>query len=72
MSSEAESFSSVPEQRVKRHLIQAQSAAIARSMASICNDEQGSFDVMSGHDRNTLSLTATTLTDQTNLGINPG
>jgi hypothetical protein len=25
-------------------------------MASICNDEQGSFDVMSGHDRNTLSL----------------
>jgi hypothetical protein len=25
-------------------------------MASICNDEQGSFGVMSGHDRNTLSL----------------
>jgi len=23
-------------------------------MASICNDEQGAFDVMSGHDRNTL------------------
>ncbi|MBW8828407.1 MAG: hypothetical protein JF606_03040 [Burkholderiales bacterium] len=25
-------------------------------MASICNDEQGSFGVMSGHDRNALSL----------------
>jgi hypothetical protein len=52
----AESFSSVTEQHVKRRLIQAQSAAIARAMASICNDEQGSFGVMSGHDRNSLSL----------------
>jgi len=26
------------------------------AMASICNDEQGSFGVMSGHDRKTLSL----------------
>jgi len=25
-------------------------------MASICNDEQGSFGVMSGHERNTLSF----------------
>jgi len=24
-------------------------------MASICNDEQGAFGVMSGHDRKTLS-----------------
>src|SRR5215216_2528901 len=53
---EAESFSSVPEQHVKRRLIQAQSEVIARAMASICNDEQGPFSVMSGHGRNTLSL----------------
>ena len=26
------------------------------AMASICNDEQEAFGVMSGHDRNTLSL----------------
>jgi hypothetical protein len=26
------------------------------AMASICNDEQGAFGVMSGHDRKTLSL----------------
>src|SRR2546421_2958690 len=51
LSSEAESVSSVP--RAARQ--KAQSAAIARAMASICNDEQGSFGVMSGHDRNTLS-----------------
>jgi len=31
---------------------------MARAMASICNDEQASFDVMSGHDRNTLSLSS--------------
>jgi|GEM_PF-6451772 len=38
----------MPEQHVKRHLIYAHSAAIARAMASICNDEQKSFSVMSG------------------------
>jgi len=54
--SEAESFSSVAEQRARRRLIEAQSAAIARAMASICNDEQASYGVMSGHDRKTLSL----------------
>jgi hypothetical protein len=41
--SEAESISSVSEQHVKRRLIQAQSAAIARAMASVCNDEQEAF-----------------------------
>ena len=55
-SSEPESFSGVPERRVKTHLIQAQSAAIARAMASICNNEQGCFAVMSGHERKTLRL----------------
>ena len=38
--SEAESCSSVPEQRARRRPIEAQSAAIARAMASICNDER--------------------------------
>ena len=33
-----------------------QSTAIARAMASICNDERARFGVMSGHDRKTLSL----------------
>jgi len=50
MGSEAESFSSVPEQRARRRLIEAQSAAMARAMVSICNDEQASYGVMSGHD----------------------
>jgi hypothetical protein len=31
-------------------------------MASICNDERASFDVMSGHGRLTLSLTGLTMT----------
>ena len=39
--SEAESFLPVPERRVKTPLIEAQSTAIARAMARICNDEQG-------------------------------
>jgi hypothetical protein len=69
--SEAESFSSVPEQHVKRRLIQAQSTAIARAMASICNDEQGSFGVMSGHDRNTLSLSARLMRIQHRRGLQP-
>ena len=34
----------------------AQSAAIARAMASICNAEQARFGVTSGHGRKTLSL----------------
>ena len=46
----------MPEQRARRRLIEAQSAAIARAMASICNDERSPFGVMSGHDRKTLSL----------------
>jgi hypothetical protein len=54
--SEVESFSSVSEQRAKRRPIEAQSTAIARAMASICNDERASFGVMSGHDRKTLNL----------------
>ena len=54
--SEAESFSSVPEQRARRRPIEAQSAAMARAMASIGNDERASSGVMSGHDRKTLSL----------------
>ena len=56
--SEAESFSSVPEQRARRRPIEAQSAAIARAMARIGNDERASTGVMSGHDRKTLSLSA--------------
>jgi hypothetical protein len=48
--SEGESFSSVPEQRARSRLIEAQSTAIARAMASICNDEQVASGVMSGHD----------------------
>ena len=55
---EAESFSSVTEQRVKRRPIWAQCTAIARAMARICKDERASFGVMSGHDRKTLSLSA--------------
>jgi hypothetical protein len=54
--SEAESFSGVPEQRARKWPIKAQSAAIARAMASICNDERALLGVMSGHDRNTLRL----------------
>src|SRR5207249_3064617 len=59
--SEAESFSGVPEQRAKKWPIEAQSTAIARAMASICNDERTLFGVMSGHDRKTHSLS---LSDQ--------
>ena len=54
--SEAESFSAVPERRVETSWIQAQSAAIAQAMASICNDEPGRFGVQGGHGRKTLSL----------------
>jgi len=45
----------VTEQRVKRRPVQAQSTAIARAVARICNNERASFGVMSGHDRKTLS-----------------
>jgi hypothetical protein len=55
-SSEAESSSGVSEQRARRRPIEAQSAAIARAMASICNDELAPSGLMSGHDRKTLSL----------------
>ena len=44
------------EQHEKRCPIEAQSAAIARAMASICNDKRARFGVMSGHDRKTLRL----------------
>ena len=39
--SEVESFLGVPEERVRTHPIEAQSTAIARAMARICNDEGG-------------------------------
>ena len=54
--SEPESFSAMPERRAKAPLIKAQSTAIAWAMASICNAEQGSFGVTSGHGRKTLRL----------------
>ena len=54
--SEAESFSGVPEQRSKTCPIKAQSTAIARAMARICNAERVRFGVVSGHERKTLSL----------------
>ena len=54
--SEAESFSGVPEQRSKTCPIKAQSTAIARAMARICNAERVHFGVVSGHERKTLSL----------------
>jgi len=56
--SEAESFSSVAEQRARRRPIKAQSTAIAGAMANICNAERASSGVMSGHDRKILSLSA--------------
>ena len=54
--SEAESFSGVSEQRTKTCPIKAQSTAIARAMARICNAERVRFGVVSGHERKTLSL----------------
>lgn len=54
--SEAESFLSVSEQRAKKRLIWAQSADIARAVASICHHEQALFGVMSGHGQKILSL----------------
>ena len=47
--SEAESFSAVPERRATTRRIEAQNAAIARAMASICNDEPVCFGVQGGH-----------------------
>ena len=47
--SEPESFSDVAERRVQRRPIEAQSTAIARAMASICNDERVALGVTSGH-----------------------
>ena len=44
------------EQRAKKRLLWAQSADIARAMASICNNERALFGVMSGNDRKILSL----------------
>ena len=54
--SEAGSFSRVPEQRTKTCPVKAQSTAIARAMARICNAERVRFGVRSGHGRKTLSL----------------
>ena len=54
--SEAESFLSVTERRIKTYPIETQGTAIARAMASICNDEWVGFEVLSGHDPKTLSL----------------
>jgi phosphoribosylglycinamide formyltransferase-1 len=55
-SSEAENKSGVSEQVVKTRLIEAQSAAIPRGIASICNDERACFGGMSGHGGFVLSL----------------
>jgi len=57
--SQAESISSVTERRANGCPIWAQSAAAARAMARICNDERAPSGAMSGHDRKTLSLRAT-------------
>jgi len=46
----------VTERRAQSRPIEAQSAAIARAMASICNDERAALGVASGHERKTLSL----------------
>ena len=54
--SEVENKLAVPERRAKTHPIEAQNAAIARAMASICNDEWGCFGVQSGHGKFFLSL----------------
>ncbi len=62
--SEAESFSGVSEQRPQTCLIKAQSTAIARAMASICNAERVRLGVVSGHERKTLSLSAQALHQQ--------
>lgn len=56
--SEAEGFLPEPEGRDKTPLIEAQSTAIARAMARICNDEQRCFGVQGGHGQKTLSLSA--------------
>src|SRR3990167_10980459 len=56
--SEAESFSGVSERRATTCPIKAQSTAIARAMARICNAEWVRFGVVSGHERKTLSLSA--------------
>ncbi|CAN5825893.1 hypothetical protein BH11PSE8_BH11PSE8_35050 [soil metagenome] len=47
--SEPVNESGVPEQRAQRRLIEAQTGAIARAMARICNEEQAPLGVMSGH-----------------------
>ena len=46
----------MPEQRTKTRPIKAQSTAIARAMARICNAERVRFGVVSGHGRKALSL----------------
>ena len=54
--SEADSFLPEPERCVKTPLVEAQSTAIARAMARICNDGQRCFGVQGGHGQKTLSL----------------
>ena len=54
--SEAEGFLPEPERCVKTPLVEAQSTAIARAMARICNDGQRCFGVQGGHGQKTLSL----------------
>jgi hypothetical protein len=53
---EAESFFVVPESQVQTPWIEAQTTAIARAMARICNDEPGCLGVQGGHGEMTLSL----------------
>ena len=56
--SEAGSFSGVTEQRPQECPIKAQSTAMARAMARICNAERVLLGLVSGHERKTLSLSA--------------
>ena len=49
-------FRARPSSAHERRPVQAQSAAIARAMASICYDERASLGEMSGHERKTLRL----------------
>ncbi len=58
---EAERFLDVAEQGPKTTPIKAQSTAVARATARICNAEWGCFGVVSGHGQKTLSLIALTL-----------
>jgi hypothetical protein len=61
--SEAVNKFGVPEQVAKTCPIKAQSADIARAMASICNAERGRFDGLSGHGGFVHSLSRSVATE---------